>query len=94
MKKENMLSNTEILFDDIDKYKPKMCIVKRKENNGLYVLEDSRYLDEQEIFRTFFGLAKYLETQGILSIAGREESLSFKFTINEEHKDILKKGDL
>ena len=79
MKKEDYLANTTILFDDIDKYKPKMCVVKSKEDGGLYVLEDSRYLDEQEIFRTFFGLAKHLETQGILSITGSKEILSFNF---------------
>ncbi len=47
MKKEDMLKNTTILFDDIDKWAPKMCIVERREAKGLYALEDSRPLEEQ-----------------------------------------------
>lgn len=30
-KEQEILNNTTILFDDIDEYKPKMCIVKEKE---------------------------------------------------------------
>lgn len=84
MKKEDILKNTTILFDDIEKYAPKMCIVKGKQSNCLYVLEDSRPLEEQEIFRIFFGLAKYLQTQDILSITGKDEILSFNFNSKEK----------
>ena len=60
LKIKELLNNTTILFDDIEEYRPKLCIVKEKEENGMYHLEDSRFLNEEEIFRIFSGLAKFI----------------------------------
>ena len=59
-KLEEILNNTTILFDDIEEYQPKLCIIKEKKENGMYHLEESRILNEEEIFRIFSGLAKFI----------------------------------
>lgn len=77
-KLKEILNNTTILFDDVEEYQPKLCIVKEKEENGKYHLEESRILNEQEIFRIFYGLAKFLEKQKCFEIANFKESLKFE----------------
>lgn len=59
-KLEEILNNTTILFDNVEEYQPRICIVEEKEENGMYRLKESRILNEKEIFRIFYGLAKFI----------------------------------
>lgn len=52
----------------------------------MYHLKESRDLNEQEILRTFFGLAKYLEKQKCFEIYDSKEILYFEF----KNKEVLK----
>ena len=83
MTQKELLDKTTILFDDFEEYKPKLCIIKKRDDNGMYHLKESRDLTEQEIYRIFFGLAKYLETQNKESVSNSKETLTFQ---------IVKKG--
>ena len=84
MTQKELLDKTTILFDDFEEYKPKICIVKKQEPNGMYHLKESRDLTEQEIYRIFFGLAKYLETQNKESVSNSKETLTFQINQKDE----------